>query len=164
MAKKKTKTTWRRWRGKVLQNCCQTQGRIHQAIEQGTSGHIVHVKGDVFAARPRKNVPERSKRPQENSFPPAHEPHLVAPDECRSHGVAGESDHRPLVVLDGDQILGLETSKGLREVRPRKSGGRADIPSHDLQALDLGQLEGDREHHEPLAIGKRYPLTIVFQH
>ena len=38
-----------------------TTPKVRQSIEQGTRGPIVHVKGDIFESRPRKNIPEKSK-------------------------------------------------------------------------------------------------------
>ncbi len=42
-------------------NLIITTSKVRQAIEKGTRGPIVHVKGDIFASKPRKNIPEKSK-------------------------------------------------------------------------------------------------------
>jgi hypothetical protein len=38
-----------------------TNKKVKEAVAKGTSGKIVHVKGDVFHAHPRKNVAEKDK-------------------------------------------------------------------------------------------------------
>jgi len=38
-----------------------SNAKVATAIRKGTNGPIRHVKGDIFKARPRRNVPEREK-------------------------------------------------------------------------------------------------------